>query len=75
MCEPAGCPEDWLEDRVDELIESRQSFRDTGPVHAWFDTGNYRGAPPLLAPGIMMIKGKKELHLLFKAIVEKGGAE
>ncbi len=68
-----ACTQHWRDERVDELIESRQSFRDTGPIHAWFDTGNWKGAPPLMAPGFLMIRGKQELPALFDAI-KKGGA-
>ena len=70
-----GCTQDWRDDREDELIESTQSFRNTGPIHAWFDAGDYPGAPPLLAPGLMLIKGKQELPNLFQAIEKKGGAK
>ena len=64
----AECPQDWRDDREDELIESLQSFRDAGPVHAWFDTGSYRGAPPLVGPGMLVIHGEQELPVLFEAI-------
>ncbi|MDH3598295.1 MAG: hypothetical protein OEU26_01505 [Candidatus Tectomicrobia bacterium] len=65
-----GCTEDWCEDRGWELKQARQTFRDTGPLYAWFDAGSWRGAPPTMFPGILMIRGKQELSTLCDAIAK-----
>ncbi len=52
--------------------ESLQSFRDSGPFHAWFDTGDDCEAPPLVGPGMLVIHGEQELPLLFEAIQRRG---
>lgn len=67
-----ACTQEWCDERVNELIESRQSFRDTGPVHAWFNTGTWQGAPPLMAPGFLIIRGRTDLRVLFNAINKEG---
>ncbi len=72
-----GADEDWREDRTDEFIESIQSFRETGPIHAWYRSDTWQGAPPFMAPGVMLISGEQELPKLFEAIEARtnGGAQ
>jgi hypothetical protein len=58
------CTEEWFEDREDELIEARATFKDEAPVQVWFDTGTYKGERPITGPNILMINDISELlHL------------
>ena len=60
-----GCTAAWCEACVEELTEAYLTFRDTGPIYAWFDAGNWGKAPPRLFPKALMIRGAQELPALF----------
>lgn len=66
-----NCDDDWLERRIDELIEVELTLKDQSPLQAYYYAEGATAVPPDISPSTLEVEGADELDNLVQAI--RGG--
>lgn len=69
------CPNEWMEDRGDELMAVDLSLKDQAPLCVYCDCRGHQRIRPYVAPGMLLIAVPRELDRLIRAIHQQGAAK
>ena len=67
------CPDDWIEDRGDELMAVDLNFKDQVPLRVYCHCGSRQTTPPYVGREMLQVVAPGELDRLIQAIRQQGG--